>query len=109
MRAIDLPKTKNMIERFIVTIIGSLDPSESTIKTVTIEGVQFVLSHYSLRSWTHAFRRVIHLFGHSHGRLPPYYRSFDVGVDNNNFFPFSFKQIMEKVASLPNADTFAES
>lgn len=91
---------KDMISSGKLTIIGSLDPTEATIKTVTVNGVTIVLSHYALRTWPHAFRAAIHLFGHSHGKLSPHYRSFDCGVDANNYFPMNFEQIMEKMSKL---------
>lgn len=36
-----------------------------------------------------------HLYGHSHGNLPddPNSLSFDVGVDTNNFKPYSLKDV----------------
>jgi calcineurin-like phosphoesterase family protein len=38
-----------------------------------------------------------HLYGHSHGALPPYGKSFDVGVDCWNYKPVSFEQVQEKM------------
>ena len=59
-----------------------------------------VLSHYSLRSWNKSFHGSYHLFGHSHGDLPPYGKSFDVGVDCWNFYPVSIEQVFEKMETL---------
>ena len=39
------------------------------------------LSHYSHRVWNGSHKGVIHLYGHSHGSIPDYGRSMDVGVD----------------------------
>lgn len=59
-----------------------------------------VLSHYSMRSWNKSFHGSYHLFGHSHGELSPYGKSFDVGVDYWDFYPVSIEQVFEKMESL---------
>ncbi len=58
------------------------------------------LSHYAMRSWYQSFQGSWHLYGHSHGNLPPYGKSFDVGVDCWDFFPVSNKQMVEKMLTL---------
>ena len=40
-----------------------------------------VLHHYGKRVWNKSHHGSIHLYGHSHGSLPPYGKSVDVGVD----------------------------
>jgi calcineurin-like phosphoesterase family protein len=59
-----------------------------------------VLCHYSMRSWNKSHYASYHLFGHHHGRLSPYGLSFDVGVDTNNFFPYSLDDIEKKMKTL---------
>lgn len=56
-----------------------------------------VLCHYSMRSWNKSHYASYHLFGHHHGRLEPYGLSFDVGVDTNNFYPYSLNMIESKM------------
>jgi len=56
---------------------------------------QFWLSHYAHLSWPQANYGVIHLFGHSHSRLNGVGKSMDVGVDTNNFFPYSLETIID--------------
>lgn len=46
-----------------------------------LDGVQLVLCHYAFRTWNRMGRGVINLHGHSHGRLKPMTRQFDVGID----------------------------
>lgn len=53
------------------------------------------LSHYSHRVWNKSFHGIGHLFGHSHGGLDFYRRSFDVGVDCHNFYPISWERVQE--------------
>ena len=57
-----------------------------------------VLCHYALRVWDRSHYNSLHLYGHSHGILgvlPGTDRSMDVGVDTNNFYPYSLEEIKE--------------
>jgi calcineurin-like phosphoesterase family protein len=63
------------------------------------QGQTIVLCHYCMRVWPKSHFNSWHLFGHSHGHLEPIGKSWDVGVDKNNFTPLSFdeiKAIMDK-------------
>lgn len=51
------------------------------------EGVRLVLCHYPFRTWRGMAKGWINLHGHSHGRLKPLARQFDVGVDARDFHP----------------------
>lgn len=42
---------------------------------------ELFLSHYSHRVWLGSHKGVIHLYGHSHGSIPDYGKSMDVGID----------------------------
>ncbi len=64
-------------------------------KQVKWNGYTFFLSHYSHRVWPKSHFGNIHLYGHSHGSIPPFGRSMDVGVDTNDFFPYSASQVTE--------------
>lgn len=55
------------------------------------------INHYAMRTWYKVHAGGLHLFGHSHGRLPPLGRSFDVGVDLWNFYPISLGAVEEYV------------
>ena len=44
-------------------------------------GERIALHHYAMRTWSASSHGSWHLFGHSHGRLPPLGRSRDCGVD----------------------------
>lgn len=41
-----------------------------------------VLCHYPLRSWDRMHYGIWHAHGHSHGNIPPYGKSIDVGIDS---------------------------
>lgn len=44
-------------------------------------GTRLFLAHYAHRAWPGQHKGAIHLYGHSHGRLPQWARSRDVGLD----------------------------
>lgn len=66
-----------------------------TMHHTKIDGVQFILCHYSMRTWQFKSKGAIHLFGHSHGNLPPLDRSMDIGVDAMGYKPIKFERIVE--------------
>lgn len=68
-------------------------------KEIIVGYQRLVLFHYPIRSWRWN-RNAWHLFGHVHGNLGPWYKSFDVGVKSNNWTPLSFEQVAAKVAKL---------
>jgi len=60
------------------------------------------LSHYSHRVWNRAHYSVWHGYGHSHGTLPDFYKSCDVGVDNWNYRPVCYEQLKERFKNVEN-------
>jgi len=69
------------------------------IAEVNIRNQPIVLCHYAMRVWHHSGRGAWQLYGHSHGKLPATEgsRSIDVGVDTNDFRPYSFDEIRAKL------------
>ena len=55
---------------------------------------RLVLCHYPFRSWNGQHRGSINLHGHSHGRLKPMARQFDVGVDVHRWAPVLLEQLL---------------
>ena len=96
-----------LIDSGRLTIVGDMDPRIQTAFRVSIDGQNIVLAHFAQRSWRGAFRGSWHLYGHSHGNLGPFHKSMDVGVDANNFRPFSFTEIQSCMAEV--SDSFSES
>ena len=61
------------------------------------------LSHYAHVVWPNSHHLAWHLFGHSHNNLPENRiskNSFDCGVDTNNYYPYSFDDIKNKMYKL---------
>lgn len=72
------------------------------MKIIKVDEQPIVLSHCSMRVWELSHYGGWHIFGHSHGCLPPFGKSFDVGVDAHDFRPWSFDEIREKMGGLPD-------
>jgi calcineurin-like phosphoesterase family protein len=86
-----------------VTFVGDPDPRFQTGLQIGVENQRIVLSHYAQRTWQGAFRGAWHLYGHSHGNLPPFRKSMDVGVDAWDFRPVSFEQIQDRMNAVTEA------
>jgi len=70
-----------------------------------IEEQYIVVCHYAMRTWARSHYNSWQLYGHSHGTLEPIGKQWDIGVDNNDFYPVSFeqlKEIMDKRPDNPN-------
>lgn len=96
-----------------ILIEGSHD--EDTIKTCKLffenitlrlevrwENRHIILSHYCMRVWPKSHYNTWHLYGHSHGRLEPVGKSWDVGVDNTGFKPLSFDEVVAIMEKRPD-------
>lgn len=59
-----------------------------------------VLFHYAMRVWNASHHGSWHLYGHSHGSLPDDATSlsFDIGVDNHDFYPLSYLEVKNIMA-----------
>jgi calcineurin-like phosphoesterase family protein len=63
---------------------------------LTLGGVMLVVCHYPFRSWNGMHRGSINLHGHSHGRLKPLTRQYDVGVDCHEFRPVLLAELLPR-------------
>jgi calcineurin-like phosphoesterase family protein len=61
-----------------------------------------VVGHYAMRVWPRSHYNSWNLFGHSHGRLEPIGKQWDIGVDNNNFYPLSLDEITTIMKDRPD-------
>jgi calcineurin-like phosphoesterase family protein len=84
-------------------IIGNNDPesvladpgwaSVAHYEEIERDGLRIILCHYPFRTWRDSGRGAIDLHGHSHGRLTPVTRQYDVGVDVREYRPVTLAQI----------------
>jgi calcineurin-like phosphoesterase family protein len=70
------------------------------IHHIKVDGQRFILCHYGMRTWQFKSKGAIHLYGHSHGNLPPFDKSVDVGVDSLGYKPNEFDRIMDIMAKM---------
>ncbi|MEB2846680.1 hydrolase [Rhizobiales bacterium RZME27] len=85
-------------------IIGNNDPETTTrskgwasvqhYAEIHDEGRHLILCHYAFRTWNQMGKGSINLHGHSHGRLKPVPRQFDVGVDARGLKPMRVAEII---------------
>lgn len=75
----------------------------------TNEKLPIIISHWCFRVWRKSHFNSIHLYGHSHGRLSPIGKSWDIGVDVNNFAPIHLKEIMKIMEGRPNNPNYLGS
>jgi calcineurin-like phosphoesterase family protein len=87
-------------------IIGNNDPA-ATLEAhgwasarhyveIAVDGIDLVLCHYPFRTWNGMGRGRIDLHGHSHGRLKPVTRQYDVGVNVWDYRPVTLSTILER-------------
>ncbi|WP_062207066.1 metallophosphoesterase family protein [Aureimonas sp. AU12] len=61
-----------------------------------VEGRRLVLCHYPFRTWNGMGKGALNIHGHSHGKLKPLPRQYDVGID---VFPQGPATLTEILAS----------
>ena len=78
---------------------------------ISVEGRNFALMHYPMLSWPKKSSGGYQLHGHFHARMEyneknraEGIRRYDVGVDANNFFPVSVKQVIDFFGEQVNID-----
>jgi calcineurin-like phosphoesterase family protein len=77
-------------------------------RELKIAGKMLVLFHYGQRTWNKAHHGSIHLYGHSHGSLPPHGLSVDVGVDCKEITPEYRPIHLDEVLDYMSKRTFAK-
>lgn len=73
-----------------------------TFNSESYPNIHIVLCHYPIASWNRKVHNAYHCHGHCHGRLDNSLEPFrvDVGVDCNNYFPISLKELLEKFGNV---------
>ena len=95
-------KIKKLLNGRHIFLAGSHDRGEHEIFETGINGYWVVACHYPLRVWARSHFNSFHVFAHAHRKLDPIGKSWDVGVDNNNFYPVSENRLIEIMATRPN-------
>ena len=71
------------------------------LTTLNIDSAPVVLCHYGMRVWDRSHHGSLHLYGHSHNKLPGDNQSLDVGVDCWDFRPVNIDEIRARLKTLP--------
>lgn len=79
-----------------------LNRDASHIWSKSIQDKYIVACHYAMRVWPRSHYGSILVYGHSHGHLESFGRSLDVGVDTNNFYPYSSDDVIELTKNKKN-------
>ncbi len=58
-----------------------------------VEKEYIIACHYAMHTWPRSHYGSWHIFGHSHGNLKLPGKRYDVGVDNNQYYPISFEDL----------------
>ncbi|MDP4021216.1 metallophosphoesterase [Methylobacterium sp. NEAU 140] len=61
---------------------------------IVVEERPLVLCHYAFRTWNGIGRGALNLHGHSHGKLTPIPKQYDVGVDAMGFAPVGLAAVL---------------
>lgn len=85
--------------------VSTLFSSYSSYKEIFYNKTRICLFHFPIASWNEMAKGAIHLFGHCHSCPQEKFRnggkSMDVGLDGNNFFPYSIDEIFSIMADKP--------
>jgi calcineurin-like phosphoesterase family protein len=88
------------------TNAGAENWGKPSIWKKNMDDIYVVACHYAMRVWPRSHFNSIQLYGHTHGRLEPVGKQWDVGVDNNDFYPVSFDSIKDIMSRRPNNPNF---
>ena len=70
--------------------------------SLSYPNIHIVLDHYPLASWERKVHGAFHLHGHTHARFDNTKNglSFDIGVDNNNYYPLNLEEVMDRFTKI---------
>jgi calcineurin-like phosphoesterase family protein len=63
--------------------------------------MKVTVDHFAHRVWEGSHKGHGHVYGHSHSALPGLGRSFDIGVDGNDFTPWAIEEVVAKLEKIP--------
>lgn len=88
-------KKRSLFEPFFEFIGDDLEIKIQDPDAPNGKSQKIIMHHYAKRVWNDSHKGSWNLYGHSHGSLPddPNALQMDVGVDCNNYFPFSYEEV----------------
>ncbi len=76
------------------------------IYELNIGNIHIVICHYAMRTWPRSHYNSWQLYGHSHGKLGPIGKQWDIGIDNNDYKPIFFDQLKEIMDDRPDNEGY---
>jgi calcineurin-like phosphoesterase family protein len=91
----------------VKSIIDEKSAWTGDFKSIKVKNENISLMHYAMRVWPKSHFNAWHLYGHSHGGLShdtgvSTGKTWDVGVDNNDFQILSFDEVEAIMAGRPD-------
>jgi calcineurin-like phosphoesterase family protein len=86
----------------VIELASKYCASVSYLKDITLNSQSITLCHYAMRVWNKSHYNTWQLYGHSHGKLAPVGKQYDVGIDNNDFAPISIEDLAKIMKGKPN-------
>ena len=97
------------IDQDNVAVLGNLVIRDNILPKKGMHKMALTMCHYPMLSWEQSHYGAPHLHGHTHGTIPVVGESgdtqlppdqkrglrIDVGVDTNNFYPYSLEKIID--------------
>ena len=93
-----LPGTKHLVTGNNDDAATRTHPAWASVRDyheLVEDEVLCILCHYALRTWNKLGKGAIDLHGHSHAKLKPLTRQFDVGVDAWDYRPVTLAAMRE--------------
>jgi len=73
---------------------------------IRVDGQGIVLDHFAGRVWRESHFGSWQLYGHTHGKIGPRGKQYDVGIDNNDFELVAQTRIVDIMKTLPENENF---
>ena len=72
-------------------------------KFITLDNIKIHMYHFPIEEWDQCHRGSFHFHGHQHNGKSQVikHRRMDVGVDSNDLFPYSWKEIKCRLDPMP--------
>lgn len=74
------------------------------MREIVVDHRRIVLCHYALQSWRRIHGGAVHLYGHTHVRIPGTRHSEDAGVDAWGYAPVAFHDLLMRMADNPTLE-----
>lgn len=101
-----IPGNHDKVEKGFRLLDGRYKICHDIVQVMFNNGIKVQLSHCPLMTWPGRDKRTYHFYGHIHSgprssgydsNLPFYSYMYDVGVDNNDFYPIELNDIIKKL------------